>query len=135
MAIDFGLKRSGLAVTDPLQIIAGGLTTVETGRLTAFIVDYVSKEPTELLVVGLPTKLNGEPSEMLKHIELFVGNIRRAIPDMPICYADERFTSVIAHRTILDAGLSKQKRRDKALVDEVSAVIILQSYMESKKNT
>jgi putative Holliday junction resolvase len=134
LAIDYGLKRSGIAVSDPLKIIAGGLTTVQTDKLLSFILDYISKEKTEKIIIGKPTQMNGNPSQIQANIDTFVNKLKQNIPDMIIDYADERFTSVLAHKTILEAGLSKNKRQNKALADEISAVIILQTYMESKKN-
>ena len=133
LAIDFGKKRSGIAVTDPLQLIAGGLTTVSTPELLDYIKRYVSHEPVERILVGLPKQMNNEASENMKRIEPFVHTLRKQLPSIPVEYVDERFTSVLAHRTMLDAGLKKKERQNKALVDEISATIILQSYMESKR--
>lgn len=133
LAIDFGKKRSGIAVTDPLQLIAGGLTTVATPELLDYIKRYVSREPVERILVGLPKQMNNEASENMKRIEPFVNTLRKQLPSIPVEYVDERFTSVLAHRTMLDAGLKKKERQNKALVDEISATIILQSYMESKR--
>lgn len=132
LAIDYGRKRTGLAVTDPLQIIANGLTTVPSGELTAYLADYVSREAVDCFVVGLPRQMNNEPSENMKHIEAFVTHLKRTLPHIPVVYYDERFTSVMAHQAMREGGLKKKKRQDKSLVDEISAVIILQSYMESK---
>lgn len=132
LAIDYGKKRTGLAVTDELQIIAGGLATVETKFLLDYILDYVKREPVERIVVGLPKQMNNEPSENMGRIEPFVNRLRKLI-DIPVEYYDERFTSVLAHQAILASGKGKMARRDKALVDEVSATIILQSYMESRR--
>lgn len=133
MAIDYGRKRTGLAVTDILQMIANGLTTVPSGELVKFLSDYIKKESVDLFIVGLPKQMNNEPSENMQYIEAFVTHLKRTIPDIPVEYVDERFTSVLAHRTMLEGGLKKKKRQNKALVDEISAVIILQSYLESKK--
>ena len=133
LAIDYGKKRTGLAVTDELQIIANGLTTVPTAELVAFILNYVKKEPVELVVVGLPKQMNNEPSENMCRITPFVNRLRKLLPDIPVEFHDERFTSVLAHRAILDSGIGKMARRNKELVDEVSATIILQSYMESRR--
>lgn len=132
LAIDFGKKRSGIAVTDPLQLIAGGLTTVSTPELLDYIKRYVSHEPVERILVGLPKQMNNEASENMKRIEPFVNTLRKQLPAIPLEYVDERFTSVLAHRTMLDAGLKKKDRQNKALVDEISATIILQSYLESR---
>ncbi len=133
VAIDYGRKRTGIAVTDTLQIIANGLTTVPSGEVVRYLSDYIAREPVELFVVGLPKQMNNEPSENMSHVKAFVTHLRRALPQIPVTYYDERFTSVMAHRTMLDGGLPKKKRQDKALVDEISAVIILQAYLESKK--
>lgn len=133
LAIDYGRKRTGIAVTDTLQMIANGLTTVPSGELVAWLSGYVSKEPVDLFVVGQPKQMNNEPSENMKYVEAFVAHLKRTIPDIPVEYYDERFTSVLAHKAMLDGGLKKKKRQDKGLVDEISAVIILQSYLENKK--
>ena len=133
VAIDYGRKRTGLAVTDTLQMIANGLTTVPSGELAKFLTDYVSHEQVERFVVGLPKQMNNEPSENMKYVEAFVTHLKRVIPDIPVEYYDERFTSVLAHKAMLDGGFKKKKRQDKGLVDEISAVIILQSYLENKK--
>ena len=131
LAIDYGRKRTGIAVSDTLQMIANGLTTVPTHQLLTFILEYVEKEPVERILVGLPKQMNNEVSENMKHIEPFVRSLKKKLPEMPIEYVDERFTSVLAHRTMLEAGLKKKDRQNKALVDEISATIILQDYMES----
>ena len=133
LAIDYGKKRTGLAVTDELQLIAGGLTTVATVELVDFILGYVKKEPVERIVVGLPKQMNNMPSENMCRIEPFVNRMRKLLPDIPVEYHDERFTSVLAHQAILASGIGKMARRNKELVDEVSATIILQSYMESRR--
>lgn len=132
IAIDYGRKRTGIAVTDPMQLIANGLTTVPTHQLLTFLLDYVQREPVERIVVGLPKQMNNQASENMKYIEPFVRSLQKKLPDMPVEYFDERFTSVLAHRTMLDAGLKKKERQNKGLVDEISATIILQSYMESR---
>lgn len=133
LAIDYGKKRTGLAVSDEMQIIAGGLTTVPTTELTDFLLGYVSREPVERIIVGLPKQMNNEPSENMRRITPFVNRLRKVLPDIPVEFHDERFTSVLAQRTIIEAGIKKMARRNKELVDEVSATIILQSYMESKR--
>ena len=134
LSIDYGKKRTGLAVTDPLQIIAGGLSTIETKDLFDFLSAYVVREGVERIVIGKPTQPNGQPSENLVRVENFVNRWRKACPEVPIEYYDERFTSVLAHRAILEGGVKKKTRREnKGLVDEVSATIILQDYMNSKK--
>ena len=134
LSIDYGKKRTGLAVTDPLQIIAGGLSTIETKDLLDFLSAYVVREGVERIVIGKPTQPNGQPSENLVRVENFVNRWRKACPEVPIEYYDERFTSVLAHRAILEGGVKKKTRREnKGLVDEVSATIILQDYMNSIK--
>ena len=133
LAIDYGRKRTGLAVSDTMQIIANGLTTVPTHELLDFIAGYVQKEPVERIIIGLPKQMNNEVSENMKYIEPFVRLLKKKIPEMPVEFVDERFTSVLAHRTMLEAGLKKKERQNKALVDEISATIILQTYLESKR--
>ena len=134
LSIDYGKKRTGLAVTDPLQIIAGGLSTIETKDLFDFLSAYVVREGVERIIIGKPTQPNGQPSENLVRVENFVNRWRKACPEVPIEYYDERFTSVLAHRAILEGGVKKKTRREnKGLVDEVSATIILQDYMNSIK--
>ena len=134
LSIDYGKKRTGLAVTDPLQIITGGLSTIETKDLFDFLSAYVVREGVERIVIGKPTQPNGQPSENLVRVENFVNRWRKACPEVPIEYYDERFTSVLAHRAILEGGVKKKTRREnKGLVDEVSATIILQDYMNSIK--
>ena len=132
MAIDYGRKRTGIAVSDVLQLIANGLTTVPTHELLSFVLDYVSREPVERILVGHPKQMNNEDSENMKRIEPFVRSLQKKLPHIPIEYVDERFTSVLAHRAMLDGGLKKKERQNKALVDEISATIILQSYLESR---
>lgn len=134
MAIDYGRKRTGLAVTDPMQIIANGLGTIPSSEAVAFLKKYVSQEKVERFVVGQPKQLNNEPSENMQYVAAFVSHLRKVIPEIPIEYMDERFTSVMAHQAMIDGGLKKKKRQDKALVDEISAVLILQGYMEKKRH-
>lgn len=133
VAIDYGRKRTGIAVSDTLQLIANGLTTVPTHELLNFIGEYVAKEPVERIIIGLPKQMNNEASENMKNIEPFVRSLKKRFPELPVEYVDERFTSVLAHRTMLEAGLKKKDRQNKALVDEISATIILQTYLESKR--
>ena len=133
LSIDYGKKRTGLAVTDPLQIIASGLATVSTSELFDYLKQYVAKEQVERIVIGEPKQPNGQPSENLQRVQQFVNRWRKAVPDIPIEYYDERFTSVLAHQAMIDGGLKKKDRQNKALVDEISATIILQDYMRSKK--
>jgi putative Holliday junction resolvase len=133
LSIDYGKKRTGLAVTDPLQIIANGLATVSTHELFDYLKQYVNKESVERIVIGEPRQPNGQPSENLARVQQFVNRWRNAMPDIPIEFYDERFTSVLAHQAMLDGGLKKKARQDKGLVDEISATIILQDYMRSRK--
>jgi len=133
LSIDYGKKRTGIAVSDPLQIIANGLTTVETSRLFDFLADYLQKEEVSCIVVGLPRQMNNEPSENMKRIEPFVNRLRKLYPHIPVEYFDERFSSKMAQQTMIDGGVKKKGRQNKALVDEISATIILQGYMESKR--
>ena len=133
LSVDYGKKRTGLAVTDPLQIIANGLVTVATSKLFDFLKDYIAKEEVERIVIGRPVQLNGQPSENLARVGQFVNRWKKEIPHIPIEYYDERFTSVLAQQAILASGVKKKTRReDKGLVDEISATIILQDYMRSK---
>ena len=132
ISIDYGSKRTGLAVTDKLKLIAGGLTTVPTNELLSFLEDYTKKEIVELIIIGLPKQMNNQPSESMKYIKSFVSLLQKKFPNIPMEYVDERFTSVLAHQAMLEGGLKKKSRQNKALVDEISAVIILQSYLESK---
>ena len=131
VSIDYGKKRTGLAVTDPLQLIAGGLATVSTSELFEYLTQYVAKESVERIVIGEPRQPNGQPSENLARVQQFVNRWRKAVPTIPIEFYDERFTSVLAHRAMLDGGLRKKDRQNKALVDEISATIILEDYMRS----
>ena len=133
LSIDYGKRRTGLAVTDPLQIIANGLATVSTSELFEWLKTYVAREQVERMVIGRPMQTNGQPSENLSRVEQFVNRWRRACPDIPIEYVDERYTSVLAHQAMIDGGLRRKARQDKALVDEISATIILQSYLESRR--
>ena len=134
LSIDYGKKRTGLAVTDPLQIIAGGLGTVETSVLYEYIEAYIQREQVERIVIGKPMQPNGQPSENMVRVENFYNRWRKAHPEIPIEYYDERFTSVMAHRAMIDGGVKKKTRREnKGLVDEISATIILQDYLQSRK--
>ncbi len=132
MAIDFGKKRTGIAVTDELQIIASGLTTVNTDELLSFLKTYISKNKVELFLIGKPKQMNNTDSESEILILPFLKNLEKQIPQIPILRVDERFTSKMAFQTMIDGGLNKKQRRNKALVDEISATIILQSYLYSK---
>ena len=132
LSIDYGVRRTGLAVTDPLQIIAGGLTTVETPRLIAYLKEYVQHEAVERFVVGLPKQTNGKDSDNLPRVKSFVGQLKKTFPDIPVEMWDERYTSVLAHQAMLEGGLGRKARQNKALVDEISATIILQGWMERR---
>lgn len=133
MAIDYGRKRTGLAVTDELQLIATALTTVETPKLMAYLTDYVAKEPVDCFVVGEAKRMDNTPSESAQYIEPFVVKLKEKFPSIPVARIDERFTSKMAFQAMIDGGLKKKQRQNKALIDTVSAVIILQSYMQQKK--
>ncbi len=135
LGIDYGRKRCGVAVTDTLKIVAGNLATVPTHTLLQFIMDYVGREPVERIVIGLPSQLNGEPSESMKYITPFVNRLRKQLPDdITVVMYDERFTSTIAHRAMIDGGMKKSDRRDKARVDAIAATIILNDYLHSIYN-
>ena len=133
LAIDYGTKRTGIAVSDPLRLIAGGLATVETRQLETWLADYFAREDVGMIVLGKPAQMDGTPSATWRFIEPLAARLRRAWPDKEVTFYDERFTSVLAQRAILQSGIGKMARRDKALVDKVSATIILQSYMDSRK--
>lgn len=132
LAIDYGTRRTGLAVSDPLRIIAGALATVETKQLERYLADYFAENDVDIIVLGKPTQMNGAPSQTMRYIEPLAGRLRHAYPEKEVVLYDERFTSVLAHRTMLESGIGREARRDKALVDRISATIILQSYMESE---
>lgn len=134
MSIDYGRRRCGIAVTDTLRIVASGLTTVETSRLVEFVKNYVAKEPVDAIIVGYPTTLRGEESDSMRYIRPGIGALRKALPpEVEIIFFDERFTSAIAHRAMIDGGMKKMARRDKAIVDEISATIILNDYLSSRQ--
>lgn len=133
LSIDFGRKRTGLAATDPLQIIANGLTTLPTHQLEPFLVDYVNREGVERILVGLPRRMSGEMSESWQYIEPFLNRMVKVFPSLPVELVDERFTSKLASQTILLSGVGKKRRQqDKGMIDEVSATIILQQWMENR---
>lgn len=134
MGIDYGRKRTGVAVTDPLQIIAGNLATVPTHALMQFIKDYIAREAVECIVVGQPSQLNGQPSESMRYITPFVNRLKAELPGVPVVMYDERFTSTIAHQAMIDGGMKKSDRRDKARVDAIAATIILNDYLQSRMN-
>ena len=133
LCIDYGKKRTGIAVSDSLQIIANGLTTVETGKIFDFLDEYLRKEEVECIIVGLPKQMSGEDSENMKRVKPFVNRLRKLYPGMKIEYFDERFSSKLEHRAMKHGGLKKMDRQNKALVDDISATIILQGYMEAKR--
>ena len=135
LSIDYGRKRTGLAVTDPGQIIANRLTTVPTHTIWDFLKDYFSKEDVEAVVVGYPKQMNNQASESVRFINPFLKRFQKVYPDMKLEIYDERFTSKMAFQTMIDGGLGKKKRQDKAMVDAISATIILQNYLEQKRNT
>lgn len=135
LSIDYGRKRTGLAVTDPEQIIANRLTTVPTHTIWDFLKDYFSKEKVETVVVGYPKQMNNQASESVRFINPFLKRFQKVFPDVNLEIYDERFTSKMAFQTMIDGGLGKKKRQDKAMVDAISATIILQNYLEQKRNT
>ena len=133
LGIDYGRKRTGVAVTDTLQIVATALGTVPTHTLLDFIKSYVEREAVELIVVGQPTQLNGEPSESMRYITPFLKNLNKMLPQIPVVMYDERFTSSIAHQAMIDGGMKRSDRRDKARVDSMAATIILNDYLSSRQ--
>lgn len=132
LALDIGKKRTGIAVTDSLQLIANGLTTVSSVDIFTFLDQYLQKEAVDKFIVGLPKQMNNQPSESMQYITPMVNGLKKRYPHIPIIFEDERFTSKMAQRTMLEGGLKKKERQNKALVDQISATIILQSYMENK---
>lgn len=133
LAIDYGQKRVGLAVTDMLHITANGLDTVSAYEVIPYLEKYLAREPVEKFIIGLPTQMNGQESDSMQYIRPFVTALQRKFPDIELIYVDERFTSVLAHKAMLEGGLKKKDRQNKALVDKISATIILQSYLESNR--
>lgn len=133
MSIDFGRRRCGIAVTDPLRIVANGLTTVETPGLTAFVKKYIAEEGVDAVVVGSPRDMHGDPSESVRYLEPVINRMRKEIAPVRVIFFDERFTSVLAHRAMIDGGMSKSDRRDKAVVDKISASIILNDFLQSRQ--
>jgi putative Holliday junction resolvase len=129
LSIDYGKKRTGIAVTDPLKIIATGLTTVETPKLLAFLRDYIKKEGVEQVIIGMPTNLDDSDTHATPLVKKFIALLRRNFPALPITEVDERFTSKMATQAMLDMGLKKKQRQNKALKDEIAATIMLQEYM------
>lgn len=134
LAIDYGRKRVGIAVTDELQMIAGGLKTVHSSEIISFLKDYTEKETVECIVVGEPFDMQNRASDASRYIDPFVRHLRKQFPAIPVERIDERFTSLMARQTMIDAGLRKKARQNKALVDTISATIILQYYLEKKSN-
>lgn len=132
MGIDFGTKRIGIAITDPLKIFASPLTTVKTGEFDAFISEFLKKESIDEFVIGYPVTMNNKPSESVKHIDPFIKKFEKLFPGIPVHKADERFTSGMALQTMIDGGVKKKDRQDKTLVDKISAAIILQSYLDRR---
>lgn len=132
LAIDYGRKRCGLAVTDPLRIVATALDTVASSQLIPYLKAYVAKETVDEIVVGLPRTLSGEPSESMRYISPAMDRLRKELPGIVLRFYDERFTTTLAHKAMLEGGLKKSDRRDKATVDRMAAVIILNSYLESR---
>ena len=130
LAIDFGKRRTGLAVTDALRITANPLLTVDTKDLMKWLEDYFAKEPVDEVIIGHPTQMNGEESESMNYIRPFIGNFRKHFPDKTITMYDERFTSVLAHQAMLAGGMKKKDRQNKAVVDKIAACIILEGYLE-----
>jgi putative holliday junction resolvase len=132
LAIDYGIKRTGIAVTDELQIIASGLTTIPSETLLVFLKDYFTKEDVFKVLIGEPKQMNGQPSESTPVIEAFVSKFKETFPDMPVVRVDERFTSKMAFQTMIDSGLKKKQRQNKGLIDEISATIMLRDYLTRK---
>ncbi len=130
LAVDYGIRRTGLAVSDPLQLIAGGLATVETRELERWLADYFRREEVSTIVLGKPLQMNGTPSETWRFIEPLARRLQAAYPDKEVTFYDERFTSVLAHRAMIDGGMKRQARRDKATVDRIAATLILEDYMQ-----
>lgn len=132
LALDVGKARVGVAVTDPMQIIPNGLTTVENKKLADFLKDYLKKESVDEFIVGLPKQMDGTDSQSMPYVQQVVAMLKRNFPNVPVKMQDERFTSKIAHQAMIDGGMKKMQRRDKAIVDQISATIILQSYMDNR---
>ena len=129
LAIDYGLKRTGIAITDEMQIIASGLTTVDSATAISFLREYFGKEKVEKVLIGEPKQMNNQPSESAPIIDAFVAKFEKEFPEMPVIRVDERFTSKMAFQTMIDSGLKKKQRQNKALIDEISATIMLRDYL------
>ena len=134
LAIDYGQKRTGIAVTDPLQMIANGLTTIPSSEVFGFLAGYTTNEEVDTIVVGYPRQMNNLPSDSVKYIDPFIRKLKKTYPDKDIVMVDERYTSKMAVRAMIEGGMKKKKRKNKALIDSVSAAIILQSYLEMREN-
>ena len=132
LSIDYGIKRTGIAITDEMQIIASGLTTIPSETLITFLKDYFSKEKVEQVIIGEPKQMDGTPSQSAEIIEKFIKTFKMSFPEMPLDRVDERFTSKMAFQTMIDSGLKKKQRQNKALIDEIAATIMLQDYMNRK---
>lgn len=133
IAIDYGRKRTGIAVSDPLQMIAGGLTTMAGHEVVDFLKKYIKKEKVDLIIVGAPVQMNYQPSENMQYVNIFCKDLKKRVPDIKIKMVDERFTSVLAHKAMIEAGLRKKARQRKELVDEISATLILETFLENKQ--
>lgn len=133
LAIDYGRRRTGIAVSDPLQLIAGGLATVETRELERWLAEYCSREEVSTIVLGKPMRMDGTPSETWRFIEPLARRLQATYPDKEVTFYDERFTSVLAHRAMIDGGMKRQARRDKAAVDRIAATLILEDYLQFGK--
>lgn len=133
LAIDYGRRRTGIAVSDPLQMIAGGLDTIETRELERWLAAYFAREEVSTIVIGKPMQMDGSPSETWRYIEPLAGRLRKAYPDKEVLFYDERFTSVLAHRAMIDGGMKKMARRDKAVVDKIAATIILEDFLQFRR--
>lgn len=132
LSIDFGRRRCGIAATDTLRIVANGVATVPTSQLIEFVKRYISDQQVDAVVVGYPRDMHGDPSESVRYLTPVINRLKKDIEPMPVIYFDERFTSVLAHRAMLDGGMKKMDRRDKAIVDEISATIILNDFLQSR---
>lgn len=132
MSIDFGRRRCGIAATDPLRIVANGVTTVETSRLIEYVKRYVAVEHVDAVIVGYPTTMQGNPSDSVKYLTPVINRLKKEISPVEVIFYDERFTSVLAHKAMIDGGMKKMDRRDKAIVDEISATIILNDFLQSR---
>ncbi|MDE6300706.1 MAG: Holliday junction resolvase RuvX [Muribaculaceae bacterium] len=132
LSIDFGRRRCGIAVTDPMRIVANGLTTVPTGELISFIKSYIKTETVDAIIVGLPTTMRGEPSDSMRYLTPVINRLKKEVTPLPVEFYDERFTSTLAHRAMLDGGLKKMARRNREIVDETAATLILNDYLQSR---